>query len=75
MCFGVCWRCKEEHPDTFDLCFRCYPHRDILHPGHENFEGLGERFGPEDDTEPREDDGSGDDVSEDEVLSEESQVE
>ncbi|KAH8163300.1 hypothetical protein CIB48_g4930 [Xylaria polymorpha] len=54
---------------------RCMLEMDILHPGHENFEGLGERFGPEDDTEPREDDGSGDDVSEDEVLSEESQVE
>ncbi|RYC54519.1 hypothetical protein CHU98_g11694 [Xylaria longipes] len=70
-CWGVRWRCKEEHPQGFDLCFRCYPHRDILHPNHEHFDRFGERFGPEsEDKEPTEDD-----VSEDEVLGKEPQSE
>ncbi|KAI0184788.1 ankyrin repeat-containing domain protein [Xylaria flabelliformis] len=57
-CWGVRWRCKEEHPGGYDLCFRCYPHRDILHPDHEHFEPSGEKFGPErQGTEPIEDDG------------------
>ncbi|KAI1747286.1 ankyrin repeat-containing domain protein [Xylaria castorea] len=56
-CWGVRWSCKEDHPGGYDLCFRCYPHRDIFHPNHEHFEPLGERFGPESQAiEPSEDD-------------------
>ncbi|KAI0117939.1 ankyrin repeat-containing domain protein [Nemania sp. FL0031] len=47
-CVGVCWECNREHgPQGFNLCFRCYPHRDILHPGHEQqFERRGRDSDP-----------------------------
>ncbi|KAK5630197.1 hypothetical protein RRF57_005912 [Xylaria bambusicola] len=44
---GTRWVCRGEHPSSFDLCFRCYPHRDVLDPGHQHFEPIGERYEPE----------------------------
>ncbi|KAI1115069.1 ankyrin repeat-containing domain protein [Nemania sp. NC0429] len=46
-CRGIRWRCKDEHRNGYDLCFRCYPYRDLFHPQHEHFDERGERFAPE----------------------------
>ncbi|KAF3022967.1 Ankyrin-2 [Neopestalotiopsis sp. 37M] len=48
VCRGIRWQCTKEPENTsFHLCFRCYPHRSVLHPLHAaQFESVGERYEP-----------------------------
>ncbi|KAI1115420.1 hypothetical protein F5Y14DRAFT_128957 [Nemania sp. NC0429] len=45
---GIRWQGqRENHAEGFNLCFRCYPRRGIVHTGYEDFKAIGERFEPE----------------------------
>ncbi|KAK3400894.1 ankyrin repeat-containing domain protein [Sordaria brevicollis] len=45
-CFGDAWHCttctKEHHLIEFDLCFKCYPYKEKLHPADHEFEQMPE---------------------------------